>query len=951
MELTVARRLLSRALLGALALLLCAAAAHTTLAQQTPEEEDNTPPRPYINLDLQLDDNGIARIHLSGFLPENSVRVFKPALESSLGCSLEEEQRYRESPYFCFARCAVPINKAGLVREVRFNPAPLQTLAGQYEVEAISAQFTLPDTKIAETVPPSPQTQLPDEPQYARAREYLGHKHFFVWSKFSPGPAEVLLRFGYPAKAWPKALAILGFFLLAPILLVYWLGRRALDAPSSSVPTIWFSYLRYLQWTLTGSLLLWWAAIETVDLPRMLRFALFASGARWAWLPWILSGVIAWAPSALIWIACLVLSGPVQQKLRGIVWTSRELALQAIYSFSGSFLPIALWIGALLTFTSGSYRAAVILFLSAFVFLIVARGKLARLLGMQPEALTSGDLRDVAFAIAARIGVQLQQIYIIPAGRGRMANAFARTGNTIAFTDYLLARMSKREVNFVIAHELTHLRAKHPQKLAIAAGLAAGAIVTLLSVSSFPFVQSPFLRYGLIFGATIFAVYLCSRRFEYAADRGAVASTNDPQAAISALFKLAGLNMHPLQWSRWSEKWVTHPSTMRRAQAIAKRAGIPESQVDEVGNTPLQQETHYAIPEDNAAGRKVLTTTRKMSNIRWIAFSILGATIFAPAFAAFLAQLPRWSAAQRNALYAAGLLIAVALYFLLANSLGARSLRFAIPTLEERLRSSHGIETASWNGIPVGLSPADRPRIYEGHTQWDLGFLFLCSDRICYWGEETRFALRREQITEIRLGPNSPNWFRTRRVYIAWKDEERQTCGVFSVACAYPGTVLKLRKHTVNFSETLTNWWRARSSGASLPMPMANLSSPSFGEVTGHNPAVLMNGAKLFKELWLTGLLAMMAAVLFGLPFHLVEYIAGNKAGGVTYQGPGAGWYVIAAALGVRFFQFLPFLLYKDKPVLQAPFAPRTAPSFAPTPAEGNPPPQGRENPSLPFKG
>lgn len=172
----------------------------------------------------------------------------------------------------------------------------------------------------------------------------------------------------------------------------------------------------------------------------MLRFALFESGARWAWLPWILSGVIAWGPPALIWIACLVLSGPVQQKLRGIVWTSRELALQAIYSFSGSFLPIALWIGAFLTFSNGSYRAAVVLFLSAFVFLIVAKGKLARLLGMQPEALTAGDLRDVAFAIAARLGVKLQQIYIISAGRGRMANAFARTGEL--FLTGLLAMMA-----------------------------------------------------------------------------------------------------------------------------------------------------------------------------------------------------------------------------------------------------------------------------------------------------------------------------------------------------------------------------------------------------------------------------------------------------------------------------------------------------------------------------
>lgn len=183
METTVARHLLSRALPAVLILLLSASSARTTFAQQTAGEEDDAPPRPYINLDLRLDDNGIAKINLSGYLPNNSIRVFQSALESSLGCSLQEEPRHRESPYFYSATCAMPLHKAGLVRETGFHSAPLQTLAGQYEIETISAQFTLPDTKIEETVPPSPQTRLPDEPQYARARKYLSHKHFFLWSK------------------------------------------------------------------------------------------------------------------------------------------------------------------------------------------------------------------------------------------------------------------------------------------------------------------------------------------------------------------------------------------------------------------------------------------------------------------------------------------------------------------------------------------------------------------------------------------------------------------------------------------------------------------------------------------------------------------------------------------------------------------------------------------------
>src|SRR5260370_19267803 len=89
-------------------------------------------------------------------------------------------------------------------------------------------------------------------------------------------------------------------------------------------------------------------------------------------------------------------------------------------------------------------------------------------MGMQPQALTTGELRDAAFGMAQRLGVKLQQIYVIPAGKAQMANAFARTGNTIAFTDYLLQRMSCREVSYILGHELSHLRLKHLQKLSFA---------------------------------------------------------------------------------------------------------------------------------------------------------------------------------------------------------------------------------------------------------------------------------------------------------------------------------------------------------------------------------------------------------------------------------------------------------------------------------------------------
>jgi len=46
--------------------------------------------------------------------------------------------------------------------------------------------------------------------------------------------------------------------------------------------------------------------------------------------------------------------------------------------------------------------------------------------------------------------------------------------------------------------------------------------------------------------------------------------------------------MHPMQWSKWSEKWLTHPSTLRRVQAIARKAAIPLERLPEMRALPCK---------------------------------------------------------------------------------------------------------------------------------------------------------------------------------------------------------------------------------------------------------------------------------------------------------------------------------------------------------------------------
>ena len=270
-------------------------------------------------------------------------------------------------------------------------------------------------------------------------------------------------------------------------------------------------------------------------------------------------------------------------------------------------------------------------------------------------------------------------------------------------------------------------------------------------------------------------------------------------------------------------------------------------------------------------------------------------------------------------MYGLGVFVAIALQFYFTNFMSAWRLGPLLERMREKLAANGAVQAESWGGIPVGLAPADRPRVYEGFTHWDLGFLFIRSDRICYVGEEARFSLRHDQITDLRFGPGNPSWFRSHRIYIAWKDESRQASGVFSFAAAHPESAKKLYARTTDLFEQLNRWRSAKSGGRPLPEPLAKLETPQLREVTSQPPGALLKGNKLFSELFLTCLLAAMTAALFALPFHFGGFLTGFLAPGQNpFSGPGAGWYVVAATLFIRLFQIAPLFFYKDGPAISA---------------------------------
>jgi hypothetical protein len=211
-----------------------------------------------------------------------------------------------------------------------------------------------------------------------------------------------------------------------------------------------------------------------------------------------------------------------------------------------------------------------------------------------------------------------------------------------------------------------------------------------------------------------------------------------------------------------------------------------------------------------------------------------------------------------------------------------------------------GLKPREWNAHFVTFSPGPTPRLFEGTFSWDVGFLVLGGDRLVFLGDRVLFALRREHLVAIQLGPSLPRWRPIPRVYVTWKDPGRGTEGVFRIDLA-DGGARRFRKATLAaWCRTLQEWQQQAPDVAPLSEFLAALGTPAFGEVPGVSPRILASGSLLLKEALVGILIAGAAGYLLGLPF--------------SWREGAAGWYALLIWLIVLFWQRLPYRLRTDPP-------------------------------------
>jgi len=711
--------------------------------------------------------------------------------------------------------------------------------------------------------------------------------------------------------------------LLLPIGLTLYIVRKAQRVQEADRVALWFSCVRFLRWLVIGTFVAWWATTDFVHWKERFDFLLSShgffsiSGAHFAAL------ILFWLPPVLVVLLCQILFQPVYSGVRGIEWTRTELARQMIYSLGSTVLPLILLTSGITgIFANDSLLSFVICLVLAFACVIFFARRLRTLLQLSPNALTTGELRDRAFFLASQLRVKLQQIYLLPPSKSRMANAYARSGRSILLTHHLLAHLTRREVDAVVGHELAHIKNDHPRLL----GLALMGGYTVVAFPYFVFLPPPQWKplFDLLFVVVpLLTYYFVARRFEFIADATAVRVTGDPEAMITCLAKIYRLNSLPLQWNRWNEKFLTHPSTVRRAQAIARLADLSNGRVAQLlaeqGPSPqaANDASFYPLALSASTGQKVFSTEFKQSfTLR--SYLLLFAVVAAlPALLLRIFDLLNLFNSEFFP-FVFSLLISVMLLLVALNFIPF----FGASRLTSRMRAraeSDGVVPPEVlrddaNSL-VGLSPGPAPRIFEGNYSWDAGYLFCSGERLCYVGEESRFSLHRDQLVAVELGPGFPGWFRARSLYIVWRNPESGFGAIFNVRPLAVRSVLAMNRALPELAQRIAEWRAASVPSPAISTACEELPLPQVRAVTGTSLADAVKGRAYPGFVIWTAFCSGLVAALLRLPLQgLAPMFAGEGDTTVSYASI-SGWYAVLSSCILVFLLILPLLRARDASV------------------------------------
>lgn len=804
----------------------------------------------YASLSIQIDRKGSARANLWLPVKTNDRAAVQLALAESLGFPLEFDKESEgfldgdsedDAPDTANGPAWVSgegqneqaFSQQGLTWTGRMNFSPLMSvlrpLKLQLLVVGVGFENKTPNLIVTGATP--------------LGRSLAVNYYQTQFSLYDQATPIIEVSWGYSTANVLWNLVPLGAFLLVPMLLTLWMSWSVLkmkDQPGQ----MWGRYFGFLYRFMNLIWLIWIPVCSWSSIDEILSL-LFGGSNR------VLAETVSlsfyFAPPLMAVYLCHLLSGRVYRQVRGVEWSAREVVGKAILANAFSILPIFFVLLTINTFIVGSRHAGLFLVAGLVCWFLWAQ-LASRALNLSMYAVTSGDLRDRVFELAERAGVTLKQIYVLPEAKAQMSNAFARSDNAVMLTGSLLRHLSKREVDGIMAHEIGHLKEKHPQmktRITVVTMVLVNVLVVALA-SIFRLQHSAPIIISLGVGSAMLILHFLSRSNERHADAIAVNLTGDPEGFISGLAKLSRLNLMPLHSGGWGESLDTHPRMLRRLNDVARFHGIPATRLEELLTTADIPESHYSTVEADEVQGKIFTTDFKRKyNVR-TALVLLATILLPPLLVAFLLPRLNLQGAALVVAYASGLIVTLLLYQVVRNLVSC----WGQGSLERRLRTRlkhQGFAEAARDGIAVGLSPSAETRKYENYLFWDIGVLWLTKDKLYYLGEESQFACERRHVEDVYLDNSRAEWLPDKNLYLRWNDPNREAGDTLHFLALGTLSVLQARRQLVSLHERVHAWLEQNTSFPIASETLPVLPTPAFEAITSEPASDKFNFGLILK--------------------------------------------------------------------------------------------------------
>ncbi len=623
---------------------------------------------------------------------------------------------------------------------------------------------------------------------------------YYILSQRTDDATPIRLSFGYFRNEGLGVPAFMLFWLTFPIWLTLGWRFRISRIKTDATPSV----LRFFRHQFIAHLVVWlgwWCFLGWFDLGAFISFVFRLSE---TWKPWILIGVY-FVPLEAVEITCRLLAENMNRKWLGSTWQLREIFSHELMRRASTLLPWIFGIFGWMSFTSGDRTMTLVWAAGAYVTHKITRFLLGLMSAVRSVELTEGDLYHCILDLARRAGVAVRGIFVVSSRRERLINAFAVDNDIVMLSEDLVRRLNPRQVNAVAAHEIGHLRHRHGGTL----GNLSLFFLTLPALLIFatylaPRVAEfrPFLLPTVMLAGWLLIRFI-SRKFEFVADAEAAKLTNDPEAVISSLAEITRLNLMPFGSGPVEEQTSTHPSLLRRADAIAALAGISKHRTTELLEDTVGDTVRYELPPALSGPQRLFDQFFRRDTIyRVVVFSsltrMLSAMVGAFIFILFANSTPGLIGAVVG-----GVALMVASRLRLNNRLGLAGYRQLWESLARRLEEEE-ISVTSEKGIFVGLSPGALPKVYDHHSEWDVGFWFIGDDTVRYVGEQIRFELHRSRIVSIHHPSSWLDWYQTEYIYITWRDEAGG--GTFSIKPQKAGSLAESTRAARQLHSDLQSW-------------------------------------------------------------------------------------------------------------------------------------------------